>query len=286
MGRLVFVTLLYIARACRRVCPPIHGLDGIIEFRSRYWYRPFRDEFIATLTCYNNEIGIEDFSFFSDGRCVYWDDPDYDNFQQKAHRFIESSCVDQEPYTEAMQDLFGTMFEEGLIEGYIVREIDGRMRTRSIGPVPDPRQIVAKHSTYVFIPVDEKLSQVMLRILFGKRDKEVHGPKPIYAIRLMETVESLLIRTKRDYSLFEFLLSHSRRKMNGIGHEVFGERNQMLLWYSETSELDCSICLDNIGHLDDVSIAEPCSHAFHHKCLMESKRRSNNCPLCRQKLIV
>ena len=48
----------------------------------------------------------------------------------------------------------------------------------------------------------------------------------------------------------------------------------------EESHGDCSICMDTIKS-SDLEIT-PCKHAFHKKCLIEWKKRSNSCPLCRR----
>ena len=42
---------------------------------------------------------------------------------------------------------------------------------------------------------------------------------------------------------------------------------------------DCPICMDTINSCDLEHT--PCKHSFHRNCMIEWKKRSNTCPLCR-----
>lgn len=47
----------------------------------------------------------------------------------------------------------------------------------------------------------------------------------------------------------------------------------------ETDE--CSICLISYKSSDILSKIKSCNHLYHQSCLLEWKKRSNTCPLCR-----
>lgn len=46
--------------------------------------------------------------------------------------------------------------------------------------------------------------------------------------------------------------------------------------------VDCCICLQNIGSKNPACKTTSCGHTFHVDCLLEWRKRSSSCPICRQ----
>lgn len=55
----------------------------------------------------------------------------------------------------------------------------------------------------------------------------------------------------------------------------------------EESTITCSICLSDLsnGSSEAVRLPHPCSHIFHHDCIIKWFHISNTCPLCRRTIV-
>lgn len=87
-----------------------------------------------------------------------------------------------------------------------------------------------------------------------------------------------------DRGLFDNIEESNDKKQKSVPMEKFYEQTIFMSDKREKYIDRCSICIEDINHVEEVCLEINCGHIFHERCISKWFRRNQTCPTCRNKL--